>query len=84
MDGSARSPRLVYRIALVKCDVVATFRRTQHGTPRRWMNNLSLFDKTDATRCLENLHTGAHSRLRRTREERIARWLVRTCCSLRM
>lgn len=34
MDGYvARSPRVVYRIALVKCDVVATFRRTHHAAP---------------------------------------------------
>ena len=36
MDGSARSPRVVYRIAIVKRVVVVTFRRTHPGTPRRW------------------------------------------------
>ena len=67
MDGSARSPRVVYRIAIVKRVVVVTFRRltpARRADGRLGRNNLALFDKTDATRCLENLHTGAHPRLR--------------------
>ena len=87
MDGSARSPRVVYRIAIVKRVVVVTFRRThpaRRADGRLGRNNLTLFGQNRRDAMLgKSSHGGSLSPARRTREDRIARWLVRTCCYLK-